>query len=210
LVLFTGYWFIFFKMEERVYLLLPELSTSSDYNPFNILFACVLASKFLTILFKITFEQCGFDLFLIDWERPKIRYEYQGSEKMGVNAWRGMFLLNEFHELQTDKLINIEFTLFVYILIMEGCGWKYFSTYDPTFHNTDQKSPYNYVLQFFFTAIIMYAIGICQYVIRYVLKFKYPLKCEQFVDLCSICNISLLMFDHSFHGYYIHGKSPYG
>ena len=110
-------------MEERVYLLLPEMSSSSNYLPFNILFGCVLGFKLLTIIFKITFEQCGFDLFLIDWERPKIRYEYQGVEKMGVNAWRSLFLLNEFNELQLEKLISIEFSLFVYILIMDGCGW---------------------------------------------------------------------------------------
>jgi len=33
---------------------------------------------------------------------------------------------------------------------------------------------------------------------------------QNFVDLCSMTNISLLMFDETFHGYYIHGRSPYG
>jgi hypothetical protein len=37
-----------------------------------------------------------------------------------------------------------------------------------------------------------------------------PLKTEELTDLCSICNISVLLFDNSFHGYYIHGRSPYG
>ncbi len=79
---------------------------------------------------------------------------------MGVNAWRSLFLLNEFNELQLEKLISIEFTLCTYLLLVEGVGWKYFATFDPTFHNEDIKSPANYVLQFFLTTVLMYAIGI--------------------------------------------------
>lgn len=43
-----------------------------------------------------------------------------------------------------------------------------------------------------------------------MLSFRFPLKHTEVVDLCSICNVSILMFDESFAGYYIHGKSPYG
>lgn len=60
------------------------------------------------------------------------------------------------------------------------------------------------------TAIVVYAIGIGQYIVRYAIKLKVPLKIEELTDLCSICNISMLLFDNSFHGYYIHGRSPYG
>lgn len=30
------------------------------------------------------------------------------------------------------------------------------------------------------------------------------------MDLCSVSNISLLIMDEHFHGYYIHGKAPWG
>jgi len=43
-----------------------------------------------------------------------------------------------------------------------------------------------------------------------LLRGRFPLKTEEIVDLCSILNISILIFDESFHGYYIHGRSPYG
>lgn len=39
---------------------------------------------------------------------------------------------------------------------------------------------------------------------------KIPMKHLEFIDLCSMTNISLMIFDESFHGYYIHGRSPYG
>lgn len=56
----------------------------------------------------------------------------------------------------------------------------------------------------------MYAIGIAQYILRYLIKIWFPLPHEEFTDLCAISNISVLMFDNEFKGYYIHGRSPYG
>ena len=44
----------------------------------------------------------------------------------------------------------------------------------------------------------------------YLLRPCRPLKTEEFTDLCSVTNISVLMFDHYYRGYYIHGKSPSG
>lgn len=43
-----------------------------------------------------------------------------------------------------------------------------------------------------------------------MIKKWYPLKTEEFTDLCSVSNISVLIFDESYGGYYIHGRSPYG
>ncbi|CDW85678.1 meckelin isoform 4 [Stylonychia lemnae] len=210
LVIVTGYWFVFFKLQERVYVLLPTITGSSDnnYMPFNILFGTVLGTKIITLLYKIIFEQCSFDLFLVDWEKPKFQEKSQGVN--GVNAWRQLFLLNEFNELQTTKLISMEFTLLCYAFFMEGVGWRYLSTHDPELRNTRANSPENYVLNFFVTAFMMYVIGIAQYVFRYGIKFRKPLNIEEFTDLCAMSNISVLMFDNQFHGYYIHGRSPYG
>lgn len=132
IVVLTGYWFITFKLQERVFLLLPALNTyEQNYKFFDGLFGCVIGSKLLTMIYKIWVEQSGFDIFLIDWERPKLPYEHNGQEKLGVNAWRSLFLMNELNELQIYKIINIEFTLIVYALIMEGVGVRYFSTHDP-------------------------------------------------------------------------------
>jgi len=93
---------------------------------------------------------------------------------------------------------------------MEGFGWRYLSTHDPHLTTEHNNSPENYALKFFITAIVIYVIGTGQYVLRYLIKFRKPLKTEELVDLCTICNISMLFFDNSFHGYYVHGRSPYG
>lgn len=33
---------------------------------------------------------------------------------------------------------------------------------------------------------------------------------EDFVDLCSVANISIFILDGGLHGYYIHGQNPFG
>lgn len=93
---------------------------------------------------------------------------------------------------------------------MEGLGWKYLATYDPDLTTKNYNSPMNYPLHFFVTTVVIYAIGTIQYLLRYIIKFRVPLKIEEITDLCSICNLSLLIFDETFHGYYVHGRSPYG
>jgi meckelin len=35
-------------------------------------------------------------------------------------------------------------------------------------------------------------------------------KIMNFIDLCSVANISVFIFDQTRHGYYIHGRSPHG
>ena len=58
--------------------------------------------------------------------------------------------------------------------------------------------------------MLLLLIGATQYAVTYVFKGLFPLKIEEFIDLCSVTNISLLIFNNSFHGYYIHGRSPFG
>lgn len=165
------------------------------------------------LLYKIYFEQCSNDIFLVDWERPKtdkLKMNGESSFTQGVNAWRGLLLINELNELQCYKVISTEFTLLAYAFFMDGIGFRYFSSQNPYFDNKPHKSPENYVLNFFITAIVMYVIGIAQYLFRYLIKNWFPLPYEEFTDLCSISNISVLMFDSEYKGYYIHGRSPYG
>lgn len=209
----TGYWFIFFKLQERVYCFLPSLDTyDTNFKQFEILFAIVAVAKLILVLFKIIFEQSNLSYFLIDWERPKAEDVKEGDfgSKREVNAWRSLFLLNELNELQTYKLIQTDFTLIVYGIVMEGFGIKYYISYSADLVTVPTNTPNNYVLFFFVTACLIYIIAAIQYVFRYVVKGKFPLKTDELVDLCSITNISILIFDESFHGYYIHGRSPYG
>lgn len=76
MVFATGYLFIFFKFQERVYLLMPGLDSLNDYQVYTDFLIAVTVCKFLSMAYKIYFEQSCLDVFLIDWE-PKKRQEFQ-------------------------------------------------------------------------------------------------------------------------------------
>ena len=52
--------------------------------------------------------------------------------------------------------------------------------------------------------------GVIQFVLVRLLQLWLPLKKTEFLDLCSVANISVFLLDEMLHGYYIHGQSPFG
>ena len=99
--------------------------------------------------------------------------------------------------------------MFLFAVITEGLGVKNWMTFDPQLSREKSNSPENYALFFFIATMITFGTGTLQWFFRQVSK-KYPLPTTTFIDLLTVCNLSLLMFDDYWHGYYLHGKSPYG
>lgn len=52
----TGTWFVFFKLQERVYCFLPDLNNIFPYKDFTWIFGWVVGAKFITCMYKIYFE----------------------------------------------------------------------------------------------------------------------------------------------------------
>jgi hypothetical protein len=55
----TGWLFIFFKLQERVYYLIPSItpaSFESDYKPYDGMLIALVVTKFLSLSYKIAFE----------------------------------------------------------------------------------------------------------------------------------------------------------
>jgi len=224
----TGYWFVFFKLQERVYCFMPtHITYWENFVQYDWLFGWVTGCKLVFVFFKVYFDQSSFDVYLIDWERPKAQQnsipiveddnkqrneqiQRRLEDKIDVNAWRSLFLVNELNELQSYKIISTNVTLFLYGLFMEGFGLRYWTNFDPELMTTRNNAEESWVIFFFVSTLVMYSIAAVQYVGRYAVKKWFPLKTEEFTDLCSVTNISVMIFDDSFGGYYIHGRSPYG
>ena len=119
-------------------------------------------------------------------------------------------MANELNELQTQTYVSVELTLLVYTYLMQAEGWAHWSNYDPAMNSTKTASPRSQILYFFFSVCLLAILGFLQYVGRHMLKCLFPLKSEDFVDLCAITNTSIFIFDQDVHGYYIHGESPLG
>jgi meckelin len=63
-------------------------------------------------------------------------------------------------------------------------------------------------LLYFIDVAVLFAVSSVYYTIRRLLVRFVPTDLHNFVDLCSIANISIFFFDSPLHGYYIHGKNP--
>lgn len=98
-------WFILFKFETAFYILLTNnYSRTEIYRNFDIVFGFVLCLKILTLWGRIWY-QANIDIFFLDRERPK-------SDSYGSpNAWRLIFVANEYNEMQNSQYISIEYTL---------------------------------------------------------------------------------------------------
>jgi hypothetical protein len=53
-------------------------------------------------------------------------------------------------------------------------------------------------------------VGACMFLFRFLVHCWLPYKETEFVDLCSVANISVFILNEKLHGYYVHGKSIYG
>ena len=73
-------------------------SLAGDYKPFDGLLIALTVCKFFSLVSKIVFEQSSMDIFMIDWESPKM---FQHATKRGtaVNPWRQLYITNELNEL---------------------------------------------------------------------------------------------------------------
>jgi len=132
----TGWWFVFYKLQERVYCLMPALdSYAENYHPYDAMLISLVVLKFISIAKKIVLDQSSMDVFMIDWEMPKMQAYKRHAPKQSVNPWRRLMVCNEMNELQQEKTISTEMVLFLFLVISEGFGYKYWASMQPTLSN---------------------------------------------------------------------------
>ena len=79
LFLFSAYWFVFYKMQYHVFILMPDANKfRANYEPFYILFGIVLGLHVIRVI-DIIWQQVSVDYIFIDWETPN-RVLRQGAD----------------------------------------------------------------------------------------------------------------------------------
>ncbi|KAE8599242.1 hypothetical protein XENTR_v10017114 [Xenopus tropicalis] len=212
----TGfYWLILFKGQQYVSVLLPV--PEEEYNFVSYVW-CAFALKALQLLYKMTLL-LTIDVFFIDWERPKARTQpSEGKTKNSVapvSIWRSYFIANEWNEIQTVRKISPLFQVFAVLFFLEIAGFKYLALMDPSSslsrNSQDYMAPWSRILRYGVSTAIWLAIGCLQVLFFSVIYERYVEdKIRQFVDLCSMSNISVFILSHRCYGYYIHGRSVHG
>ncbi|XP_055066491.2 meckelin [Misgurnus anguillicaudatus] len=215
----TGlYWLIFFKAQQFVSVLLP---LSAQEDRFVVYVGCAFGLKTVQFLHKL-FVQLSVDIFFIDWERPrgKASKHVEGggegkSQASPVSIWRTYFVANEWNEIQTVRKINPTFQVMAVLFFLEIVGFSSLALRDSSsdlWRSTEAYTPpYSLILRYGVASALWLCIGLIQIIFFTVIHERFVEdKIRQFVDLCSISNISVLLLSHRCFGYYIHGRSVHG
>ncbi|XP_038664961.1 meckelin isoform X1 [Scyliorhinus canicula] len=215
----TGlYWLIFFKGQRIVSVLLP---TPSQEVHFIFCVVSAFALKLLQLLHKLGI-QLTVDIFFIDWERPKgkiVKSVAGGGDiktaAAPVSIWRTYFVANEWNNIQTIRKINPIFQIFVVLFFLEVVGFANLTSMSPysNFKRTAESDvvPPSRILRFGMASGIWLTVGVIQVVFCTGIYERFVEdRISQFIDVCSISNISVMIFSHRCFGYYIHGRSVHG
>ncbi|XP_045064306.1 meckelin-like isoform X3 [Coregonus clupeaformis] len=218
----TGlYWLIFYKTVEAqhfVSVLLPLPGPQEER--FMAYVGCAFALKTVQFLHKLI-QQLSVDIFFIDWERPRgkanktIQGDGNGEAKRDpspVSIWRTYFVANEWNEIQTIRKISPTFQIMAVLFLLEVVGFSSLALRDPwsDLQRPPQSyfPPYSLTLRYGLAATLWLCMGLLQIIFFAAFHERFVEdKIRQFVDLCSISNISVLLLSHRCFGYYIHGRS---
>jgi len=215
------YFFIFFKSQNVVFLVHLD---GQPYKEWLALFGSAFALKTMSLAYMILM-QCWTDIFLVDWERPKGQQVSQmtgggdggKAKKYGstVSIWRTYFVANEWNEIQTKRKIDRVFQIFAVVFFLHVVGFEDTTTKDPdgTVGKDDSgyKAAQSPVFRMALATLIYLLVDIVQVFFNlFVYERFISDDIREFVDLCSMSNVSVFVMAHGEFGYYIHGRSVHG
>ena len=209
---------IFFKEQKVVYRLLP---TKDQETLLKSLLITGFVFKVFDIL-HILYTQIFIDVFFVDWERPRGRVVLPGqagaesSVNVPVSIMRTLFVANEWREIQTLKRIKPTLQIILVLFFLKVAGFEHLTTTDPISRfSVNAEKDYigqpSFVLRFAVSSLLFIAIGIGQWIFfGFIYERFVGDAIGDFIDFCSLSNISIFLMSNSHFGYYIHGRSVHG
>jgi hypothetical protein len=210
LIVATGYWFFFYKFQSGLFVLLPSRDSIQDYVPYNGVFFFSFAAglvSYLLVLYRIA----SVELYFMDWERA---VDDKQQAVAPQSFWRAVHCAKKLRALILHRRSSTSFNLLVLLFFLAGLSWEDLSlevAYPFTGVLVPAEKPvFNPVLLHFLVWGVYLLTAWLTWVARWMLGVWWPLPEEQLQDLLSMGNLSLWIFDHTLHGYYLHGQHPLG
>ncbi|KAL3104882.1 hypothetical protein niasHT_026377 [Heterodera trifolii] len=165
--------------------------------------------------------------FFIDWERPRALKnseqkrpidEAKGEQKAtdsqhaSVVIWRTYLIANEWNELQLYRKTRLSVQLLIVLFLLDYMEFGNFAKLQPGFGRVDQPSEVvetrmsRFAVDFSFYV----AIAMGQWLFQVLIVERVTDPFRNFMDLCSVANISVLAMTNPLRGFYIHGRSVHG
>lgn len=183
-----------------------NVNTSADSNAslyvfcgtFAIAIAIAFIFKLLHVLNMIR-EQSSVDVFLIDWEKAGSSVGKGNS----VSIWRSVLVANEWNEIQTSRKISTPFQMFGVLFILSIIYRSVSAFAEP--------GEVGAVTRFAIGGLTYVGLAFVQVLYcKFIHERTFKDQMRDFMDLCSICNVSVFVLLQNNFGYYIHGRSVHG
>ncbi|XP_065347535.1 meckelin [Cloeon dipterum] len=176
------------------------------------------ASLKLVEVLHLLWMQTKVDLFFMDWERPKVAPSpppgSPPTPPSRVSIWRTYLVANEWNEIQATRRTSVTVQLLVTVFCLQVIGIEHWATPDPELHTVAQSKFGESK-----SLALRFAVGLLVYIVAYVVQWlvvtgffeRYVSNSvQQFIDLCSVANISVFIMSHENYGFYLHGRSAHG
>lgn len=208
------YVFLFYKAQETVFFLLPTMN-----DPIVTMFSALVLVCWIGKLISVIgtyWKQITYEMILVDWEKSKITDPTNNtdsdsnSHSSQISVWRKLFTANKWNDLQYKRIIHSEVTLILTLFLLRGLNLQNLSAAQPNVTVTNNFAPNHPLLLFALCVFIMLIIVLLQFALKkYILYNYYKHPLYQFLDFLYLSNISIFIFTHSHHAYYLHGKSVF-
>ncbi|KAG8176834.1 hypothetical protein JTE90_001973 [Oedothorax gibbosus] len=137
------------------------------------------------------------------------------TEMAGVSIWRTYYAANEWAEMQSKRKISLSLQLFGVLFVLKVLGFETstLAALNLNLPTADVQKyvPYSTCCRFALGAIVYLVIALLQVIVRRGLYERFVEdKLQQYVDLCSVSNVSVFILVTKRFGYYIHGRSTHG
>ncbi|XP_071959676.1 meckelin-like [Antedon mediterranea] len=211
------YLLLFYKRQSTVKILLP---TPDQEALFSIFIGGAFFLKLMDLI-HLVIAQCTIDIFFIDWERPRGQTTQPAKGTEGkptsnpVSIWRTYFVANEWNEIQTSRRSSPLFQICCVLFFLKVVGLENLCTYDIYSSTTPDTTEYisedSKVLRFAMATTLYLVIGSFQWIFfTFIYERFIENNLQNFVDLCSMANVSIFVLANRKYGYYIHGRSVHG
>ena len=192
-----------------------------------IIYVCIALGLRLIALIHLYATLVLTETFFIDWERPRTLETEQihlpnpstdvilavdnKATKPPV-IWRTYFVANEWNELQNYRKTSVACQMILILLILEYFDFKDYAIVQPGFARGDQPKEFaeTRLSRFAVNLAFYLSIGLIQWLFHVLIVEKFVDPFRNFMDLCSVANISVMSLTHPLRGYYIHGRSVHG
>lgn len=193
---------IFYKWQKAIFWFFPP----NNFQLFEItqpfIYVALIAVA-ICVFVKVYFIQLSNNFVIMDWETPV-------TDNARVSAWRRINLSNELCRIITIRSYSVTFTAITSVFILNGFQVENLASPIPTSRLIDIGYDH-WILRFGMTTSLWIILMALQYFFFHYIYWRFwGNPYFNFLDLCTVSNLSLFISTSSIHGYYLHGKSIHG